>query len=311
MKIFNKILLLAAAAALTAGCSGVNMNQFKQPKQTAKIVVTTSFHPDAENPAECGEPYDDNDLYPNVTEYFDSYGNPLLKTWNHPDGTIYIYARYYYSNHAYGQLEKVVKYQTGQKKPKVAKFIRNEDGAVIGITETILLPDQVFEKKEVKKETPVKEAVSTDTKSTVTEKQPLDGGKVQITYETERTDQVREVGSKVVDQNTGHVTMHSGTEYDKGVVKREFGKKYEYTDGGKVSRIVNTERDFTGYYCWEYDDHGNWTDYKYYREPSDGKEYSQTKEYTYNDHGDWTRCATAVNGTAEAIVLRSFEYLKD
>ena len=309
MKIFNRILLLAFAAALTAGCSGVNMNQFKQPKQTARIVRTESFRPDAANPAECGEPFDDNDTYPNVTEYFDSYGNPLLKTWNHPDGTIFIYARYYYANHAYWQLEKVVKYQPGQKKPKVAKFIRDDNGAVTGITETILLPDQVFEKKEVVKESPVKETVTTDTKTTVTETQPLDGNKVQITYETERTDAVREVGSKVVDQNTGQVTMHSETQIDKGEVKREFGKKYEYTPDGKVSRIVNHEGEVTSYYCWEYDDHGNWTGYRFYREPSDGKDYSQTKEYTYNEQGDWTRCATSVNGVPEAIVLRTFEYL--
>ena len=308
MKLISKALLLAAAAALVAGCSGVNMNQFKQPKQTAKIVATTSFRPDAANSAECGEPYDDNDTYPNVTEYFDSYGNPLLKIWSHPGGTPYLYARYYYSNHAYGQLEKVVRYQPPYK-PKVAKFTRSSEGAVIGVSETIILPDQVFEKKEVVKETPAKETVTTDTKTTVTEKQPIDGGKVQITYETEREDAVREVGTKIVDQNTGVVTMHSETLIDKGEVKREFGKKYEYTPDGKVSRIVNHEGESTGYYCWEYDDHGNWTGYKFYREPSDGKEYSQTKEYTYNERGDWTRCATSVNGVPEAIVLRTFEYL--
>lgn len=304
-----KITLLIAAAALVAGCSGVNMNQFKQPKQTAKVVATTSFRPDAANPAECGEPYDNNDLYPNVTEYFDSYGNPLLKIWSHPDGTPFIYARFYYSNHAYGQLEKVVKYQPGQKKPQVAQFTRSESGAVTGISETIILPDQVFEKKEVVKETPAKETTTTETKTTVTEKKPLDGDKVQISYETERKDQVREVGTKVVDQKTGTVTMHSETQIDKGQMRREFGKKYEYTPDGKVARIVSTERDLTRYYSWEYDDHGNWTAYGYYTEPDDGQPYAQTKQYTYNERGDWTRCDTQVNGTPEAIVLRKFEYI--
>ena len=308
MKMMRKTLLIAAAAAMAAGCTGVNMNQFKQPRQTAKVVVTTSFHPDAANSAECGEPYDDSDIYPNVTEYFDSYGNPLLKTWNHPGGEIFIYARYYYSNHAYGQLDKVVKYQPPQK-PRTAVFSRNEDGAVTAISETIILPDQVIEKREVTKETPVKETTRTETKTTVTEKQPLDGGKVQISYETERTDAVREVGTKVIDQNTGTVTMHSGTEIDKGQVRRQFGKQYEYTPDGKVSRIISQERDVTKYYCWEYDGRGNWYEYKYYCEPSDGKEYSQTKQYTYNDRGEWTRCAISVNGTPEAIVLRTIDYL--
>lgn len=312
MKLFSAILPLSLAALIAAGCSGINTNQFKQPKETAKIICTTSFHPSESNPTECGEPYDDNDLYPNVTEYLDSYGNPLLKTWNHPEGEIFTYARYYYVNHAYGQLKQVVKYQPPQK-PKTAKFIRDKSGAVLGITETIILPDQVFEKKEVTKEVKpqatIKETVSTDTKTTVSEKQPLDGNKLQVNYETSRTDSVREVGKKVYDQNTGNITQHSGTEYDNGVVKREFGKKYEYTPDGKVSKIVNHEGEATSYYCWEYDQNGNWTDYRYYREPSDGNEYSESKVYTYDGNGEWTKCITTINGETKAIVLRTIEYL--
>ena len=313
MKLFSKIALLVAATALIAGCGGVDTKQFKQPKETAKIITTTSFHPSEENPAECGEPYDENDLYPNVTEYLDSYGNPLLKTWNHPDGTIYMYARFYYENHAYGQLKKVVQY-TPPMKPKVAKFTRDKNGAVLGISETIILPDQVIEKKEitkeVKPEATVKETVATDTKTTVSEQKPVDDNQLQVTYEMERTDSVREVGSKVYDQQSGKLTMHAGTEYDKGEVKREFGKTYEYTPTGKIARIINHEGYVTSFYCWEYDDHGNWTHYRYYREPGDGTDdYSQDKEYTYNENDDWTRCLTTTNGNAEAIVLRSFEYL--
>jgi hypothetical protein len=72
---------------------------------------------------------------------------------------------------------------------------------------------------------------------------------------------------------------------------------------------VNYESEAASYYCWEYDDNGNWIDYKYYREPSDGNEYSESKEYTYNDKGEWTKCVTTINGEAKAIVLRTIEYL--
>ncbi|MBP5618342.1 MAG: GGDEF domain-containing protein [Clostridia bacterium] len=56
MKLFRNILLCAAALAFIAGCNGIDIKEFQQPKGTAKIIRTTSFHPSAENPAECGEP---------------------------------------------------------------------------------------------------------------------------------------------------------------------------------------------------------------------------------------------------------------
>ncbi|MBO4558070.1 MAG: hypothetical protein J5693_05640 [Bacteroidales bacterium] len=307
-KLFCTVALLAAFTALVAGCGKVNMKQFKQPKETVKIITTTSFRPSAENPAECGEPYDDNDLYPNKTEYLDSYGNPMLETWNHPAGEPYIYARYYYSNRTYGQLEKVVKYQPPMK-PQTARFTRDETGAVIGVSETLVLPDKFFEKKEIERPTLKEEKTVTETKETVEEKTPLEENQVQIDYKTTRTDSVVELGTKVYDQNTGKLTQHSGIEYDKAEVVYAFGKTYEYTPDGKVKRIVNRDNTGTGFYTWEYDDHGNWVDYKYWKEPDDGKAYSQSKAYEYNENGEWTRCVTTTNGEVEAIVLRTFEYL--
>ena len=301
--------MCAAALALVAGCNGVNTKQFNQPKETVKIIRTTSFHPSAENPAECGEPFDCDDLYPNKAEYLDSYGNPLLEVWSKPDGEPYIYARYYYTNHAFGQLDKVVMYQPPMK-PKTAKFTRDDSGAVLGVSETIILPDKFFEKKEVDRTGTRQETTVTETKSVESTTTPLEDNHVQIDYKSTRTDSVVELGTKVYDQNTGNITEHSGIEYDKTEVRRAFGKKYEYTADGKVKRIVNTDATGTGFYTWEYDDHGNWIAYKYWKEPDDGNTYMQDKAYEYNENGDWIRCVTTTNGTPEAIVLREFEYLE-
>lgn len=309
MKLYNTILPLALAVLLTAGCNGVDTRQFKQPKETAKIIHTTSFHPSEANPLECGEPFDGNDLYPNKDEYLDSYGNPLLETWYHPGGETFIYARYYYSNHTFGQLDKVVQYQPPMK-PKVAKFTRDKNGAVIGVSETIILPDKFFEKKEVDRTSTFKETTVTDAKSVESTSTPLENNQLQVDYKSTRTDSVVEQGTKVYDQNTGALTEHSGIEYDKTEVKRAFGKRYEYTPEGKVKRLVNTDATGTGFYTWEYDDHGNWVAYKYWKEPDDGNTYTQDKVYTYNENGDWTKCITTTNGEVEAIVTRTIEYLK-
>lgn len=303
-------MVCAAALAFIAGCNGVNIKEFEQPNGTAKVIRTTSFHPSAENPDECGEPFDENDLYPNKTEYLDSYGNPLLEIWSHPDGKTYIIAAYAYENHAYGQLKKVMMIQPPMK-PKVAKFTRDKNGAVIGVSETIILPDKFFEKKEIERTGTRKEKTVTETKSVESETTPLEDNKVQIDYKSTRTDSVVELGTRVYDQNTGNITEHSGIEYDKTAeVRRAFGKKYEYTPDGKVSRIENTDATGTGFYTWEYDDHGNWIAYKYWKEPDDGNTYMQDKAYEYNDKGDWTRCVTITNGVPEAIVLREFEYIE-
>ena len=73
---------------------------------------------------------------------------------------------------------------------------------------------------------------------------------------------------------------------------------------------MNTDATGTGFYTWEYDDHGNWVAYKYWKEPDDGNTYTQDKVYTYNENGDWTKCITTTNGEVEAIVTRTIEYLK-
>lgn len=308
MTLSNRILPLALATVLIAGCNGVNMKQFEQPRQTATIIRTTSFHPDESDPTQCGTPYDENDLYPNKTEYLDSYGNPLLEEWFHPEGETFMYARYYYHNTSAGQLDKVVQYEP-PKKPKVARFVRDKNGAVTEITETIILPDKYYVKTETTRDTPAKETSVYEDRTTVLDKTPMDGNRLQVDYTTNRTDSITEVGTKVYDQNTGKLKQHSGAVLDKGEVKLEFGKKYEYTPDGKISRIISHEGMATGYYTWEYDDHGNWTLYRYWKEPTDGKEYSQEKEYTYNERGDWTRCVTTTNGEVEAIVIKEFEYI--
>jgi len=295
-------------AFLAAGCSGVNLKQFDQPRNTAKIISTTSFHPLESNPAECGEAYDENDTYPNVTEYQDEYGNTLVQKWFHPDGEAYMYSRYYYTNASAGDLDKVVQYEP-PKEPKVAMFVRDSNGAVVEISETIIFPDRTFVKTESKREG-FKETAVYEDRSTVSSKTPLDGNKLQVEYRTVRTDSISETGSKVYDQNTGKLTQHSGTKYEKGSVKMEFGKQYEYTPDGKISRIINHQGASTSYYLWEYDDHGNWISYKYYKEPDDGKgEYTQVKEYSYNEQGEWTKCVTSTCGKPEAIVIREIEYI--
>lgn len=310
--------LMCAALLTAAGCSD-GTSQFKQPKETVRIITTTSFRPAENNPYECGEPYDENDIYPNKTEYLDKYGNLLLETWQHPDGEVFMYARSYYYYAPEGQLSKVVQWEP-PKKPKTAEFVRDEGGGIKEITETILLPDRYIAKTEYKhenKENPREELAVYETKSTTSTREPLDGGRVQVKYETERKDSIREVGSKVYDQQSGNLVQHTGTEYEKKPdkpveeVKREFGKHYTYTPDGKVATIVSHEGTATSYFFWDYDSHGNWVSYKYYREPDNGKAYSQTKEYTYNEEGEWTRCITTTNNVVEAIVIRTFENLNN
>ena len=310
--IFSALMCMALLAV--AGCAD-ETKQFRQPKETAMIVTTTSFHPAAGNPLECGEPYDQNDLYPNKKEYLDKYGNRLLETWNHPDGEVYLYARSYYFYAPEGQLDRIVKWEPPQK-PKTAKFVRDENGGIKEITETLALPDRVIAKTEYKHENkanPREETVVYETRTTTNTRQPLDDGRVQVKYETERNDEIREVGSKVYDQQSGKLMQHTGTEFEKKAdkpveeVKREFGKKYTYTPDGKVATVEVHEGIGTGYYFWDYDDHGNWISYRYYHEPDDGKAYSQNKAYIYNEEGDWISCLTVTNGAVEAIMLRTFE----
>ena len=307
-------LLLTALLAI-AGCSDNPAKQFKQPKETVMIVTTTSFHPSADNPLECGEPYDNNDIYPNKTDYLDKYGNHLLETWNHPDGEIFMYARSYYYYAPEGQLDRIVQWEP-PKKPKTSRFVRDEDGGIKEITETILLPDRLISKTEYKhenKENPREEIAVYETRTTTSTREALDGGRVQVKYHTERNDSIREVGSKVYDQQSGNIVQHTATEYEKKPdapreeVKREFGKEYTYTPDGKVATVVVHEGTATKYFAWNYDDHGNWISYRYHRVPSDGKSFTQDKAYTYNEDGEWTRCITVTNGVVEAIVIRTFE----
>lgn len=314
MKLSKALLFTALAALLAAGCAKVNMKQFSQPKETATIIRTESFRPAEGDASQCGTPYDENDQYPNSVEYLDQYGNTLLKTWHHPGGEVFMYARYYYCNAPAGDIDKVVQYEPG-KEPRTAEFLRDGEGNLSGISETIILPDRVFEKTEYKKDasqpkvtTEINEAgpaVSTTTSTG----EPLDGGKMLVKYRSERTDSITEVGTKVYDQQSGNLTQHSATRYDKGQVTLEYGKQYTYTPDGKIASIVSHEGSATGYYKWEYDSMGNWTHYEYYREPDGGKGvWSQDKSYIYNDKGDWTRCDISTCGKPEGIIIRTFEY---
>ena len=314
MKQNKSIAAALALALLAAGCGKVNMKQFSQPKETASIVRTSSFHPAEGNPEECGEPYDEDDQYPNSTEYRDEYGNTLLKEWHHPGGEVYMYARYYYYNAPAGDIDKVVQYEPG-KQPKTAQFLRDANGFLSGISETIVLPDKVFAKTDYASD-PAQPKIGTETNyagpatsTTTSVSEPLDGGKVQVSYKSEREDSVTEVGEKIYDQNSGRITRHSATRSEKGQVTLEYGKSYTYTPDGKIATIVSHEGAATGYYKWEYDQAGNWTLYEYYREPDNGAGvWSQDKEYTYNGRGEWTRCAVTTCGVAEGIIIKEFEY---
>lgn len=302
-----KRIFILAAAALTClaaqGCKEDPLKQFGDPADAAKVITTTSFRPQEGNPSECGEPYDDNDLYPNVTEYQDKYGNSLLKKWFHPGGEVYIYARFHYGNPSAGILDKVVKYVPGQE-PREVLFVHDSTGAVVEISDSMALPDMVYIKTEKKKEQ-LKTTETQDDRTVVSEMRPLDDGKVQESYTMVRTDSVSESGSRLYDRSSGNLMQHSGTRFENNVKKLEFGKKYEYTADGKIASLVNHEGAVTGYYFWEYDSLGNWTSYRYYRDPDDGKgEYSQQKEYTYNADGEWIRCVTTTCGVPEAIVIR-------
>ena len=314
MKRISLLISCTLALSLAAGCNKVNMKQFSQPKETATIVRTESLRPAEGDPAQCGTPYDENDNYPNSTEYRDQYGNTLLKTWHHPGGEVYMYARYYYYNAPAGDIDKVVQYEPG-KEPRTAKFLRDEGGVLTGISETLILPDRVFEKTEFQKDAS-QPKVTTEinqagpaTSTTTSVREPLDGGKVQIQYQKERADSVSEVGSKIYDQNSGNIIQQNATRYEDGKVTMQYGKHYTYTPDGKIATIVSHEGAATGYYKWEYDQMGNWTHYEYYREPDSGKGvWSQDKAYTYNDKGDWTRCDISTCGQPEGIILRTFEY---
>ncbi len=301
------ILLAAALMCLAAqSCRQDPLKQFDTPAEAVLAITTTSFRPQEGNPAECGEPYDDNDLYPNVTEYQDSYGNSLLKKWFHPGGEVYTYARFLYGNPSAGILDKVVKYVPGQESREIL-FVHDSTGAVVEISDSMALPDMVYIKTSTKKEQ-LKTTETRDDRTTVSQMRPVDAGKVQELYRTVRTDSVSESGSRLYERSSGNLVQHTGTRFDKNVKKLEFGKKYEYTADGKIASLVNREGEVTGYYFWEYDSLGNWTSYRYYRVPDDGKgEYTQQKEYTYNADGQWVRCVTTTCGAAEAIVIREFK----